>query len=166
MASSRTFYPRKLTPAQRAAIMGVLAGKFESEHTKARLAADEDLDFGRDTSCAVEEACEVDTALLPKSKRARVEEAFGCKNFKLDSTDLYMTKEKQYRGTEVVEGVSVTELHANLYKQRKTFVAKADMVAPGADSEKSDEMVAVKIGLGKGGVATFMVKKSDARDMI
>lgn len=136
------------------------------EYSKARKEADEDCDFNKDLSDAVEDACTIDPELLPKSKKARVTDAFGDFKFCINSSNLYMTTDKKYCGDNIVHGVTVVE--TDYYPHKKTFVPKSEMTSSGSSDDGSgdEDMVTIKIKTGKGGLATFRVPKSEAGDMI
>ena len=160
-----TFHTRKLNANQRELTLNLIASNYNLEYTKARKEADEDLDFYRDFSGVIDDACTIDPELLPKAKKARVAEAFGDSKFRINTDNLYMMLDTKYLGNKPVPGVSVVE--TDHYPPRKTFVAKEDMTSSGSsDSGSEDEMVTIKIKTGKGGLATFRVPKSEAGDMV
>ena len=157
-------HTRKLNANQRNLAFNIIASNYDAEYSKARKEADDDLDFDRDMSDAIDSACSVDTDLLPKSKRARVVEEFGQEKFSIDNSNLYMTIGKEYVGNTPLPGVFVVE--TDLSPPKKTFVAKKDMTLFESGDSSGDEMVTIKIKTGKGGRATYRVPKSEAGDMV
>ena len=109
--------------------------------------------------------------IADESLREEAINAFGPAPFDLDGTDVgfhFYTQYGQFDGTkfERKEGLRVCETHR--YNPITTFIHDKDFTTFLDDKTAAtaeDEIVTVKIKLGKGGWQHFQCKKSDAKDM-
>jgi hypothetical protein len=162
--ASTTLKIRNMNCVQQKLAYQIIASTYNTEYSKAKRQRDDECDFDRDVSYVLDSACIIDADHF-KSKKLRIHETFGEKKITVDNSSLYMTHERKYVGKNAIDGVVVVETDFRPHK--KTFISKCEMMSPSPkDDCGNDEMVTIKIKTGKGGLASYLVPKSEAGDML